>query len=447
MKETKIVQITCFLFMAGAFSLKAASGGWTGIAGNTWAGANWSATPVPGSGDTATFNGAGNANTTIDLGTGVTISNLLFNTGSAAAYTIGTGAVGGETLTLNNSGAITMNSTVANNEQFDAAIVLGTDSTAQAYTEINNSPWALSFAGNIYGGPSAGSGTAGTKTLYVGGTGNTVFGGSLLNGASLVPTTTTIALTKMGAGTLTFNGTVDASIIGSGAGGGAYGTVSVNDGSLVLDFSNAGTAADLLNSFSPVSLGGGTLQLIGNATNASTQNFNNGSGVTANPGLNVIAVGPNGGNLSDPLPTLNLGAFTQTAGSQTMFVGPAYDNNASGTTANLVPATGTISTTTLGNQNNLLWPGTRQAVATVGLYEWASVVTTPAGTHNILAGSQQTGTFYTQVAAGATAANADLNYDLLGNATFNNSKPAYVDTIRFNVPGAFTATTGAGGSG
>ena len=303
------------------------------------------------------------------------------------------------------------------------------------------------MAANILGGPTGGTGTAGTKTLTVGGLGNTVVSGSLLNGASAVPATTTIALTKVGAGTLTFNGSVDASILGSGAGGGAYGTVTVNEGTLAIDFSNAGANADLLNSYSPVSLGGGSLQMIGNAANASTQNFNNGSGVTANPGLNVIAVGPNGGNLSDPLPTLNLGAFTQTAGSQTMFVGPAYDNNASGTTANLVPATGTISTTTLGNQNNLLWPGTRQAVATVGLYEWASVVTTPAGTHNILAGSQQTGTFYTQVAAGATAANADLNYDLLGNATFNNSKPAYVDTIRFNVPGAFTATTGAGGSG
>ncbi len=402
---------------------------------------------MPGTGDTANFNGLGNGHTTIDLGSGVTIMNLLFNTGSAAAYTIGSGSVGSQTLTLNNAGGITLNSMVANNELFNAAIVLGTDSTAQSYTNFNNSAQTLTFASSIYGGPSAGSGTAGTKTLVIGGSGNTVVSGSLLNGASSVPATTTIALTKLGAGTLTFNGTVDASTIGGGAGGGAYGTVTVNDGMLLIDFSNAGATSDLLNTFSPVSLGGGTLQINGNAVNASTQNFTSGSGVTVNPGLNVISAGPNGGNMSDPLPTLNLGAFTQTVGSQTMFVGPAYDNNASGATANLVPATATITTTTLGNQNNLLWPTTRQGVATVGLYEWASVVTTPAGTHNILAGSQQTGTFYTQVAAGGTAANADANYDLLGNATFNNSKPAYVDTLRFNVPGAFTATTGVGGSG
>ena len=326
----KTTQIISLLLLAGTFSLKAASGTWTGATDANWADANWSATPVPGTGDTATFSGAGDGNTTINLGSGVTILDLLFNTGSAAAYTIGSGAVGSQTLTLNNSGGITLNSTVANNELFNAAIVLGTDSTAQSYTNFNNSAQTLTFASSIYGGPSAGSGTAGTKTLAMGGSGNTVISGSLLNGATSGATTTTIALTKIGAGTLTFNGTVDASLLGGGAGGGAYGTVTVNQGTLALDFSNAGATSDLLNTYSPVSLGGGTLQIIGNAANASTQNFTNGSGVTVNPGLNVITVGPNGGNMSDPLPTLNLGAFTQTAGSQTIFVGPAYNNNVSG---------------------------------------------------------------------------------------------------------------------
>ena len=354
--------------------------------------------------------------------------------------------MGSQTLTLNNSGTITMNSTVANNELFNAALVLGIDSTAQSYTNINNSAQTLTFASNIYGGPSAGSGTAGTKTLVLGGLGNTVISGSLLNGASSVPTTTTVALTKLGAGTLTFNGTVNASVLGGGAGGGAYGTVTVNSGTLAIDFSNAGSTSDLLNSYSPVSLGGGTLQINGNATYASTQNFTNGSGVTVNPGFNVVTVGPNGGNMSDPLPTLNLGAFTQTAGSQTMFVGPSYNTNYSGGTVTNLAATGTITTTTLGLQTKLLWPSTRQAIATVGLYNWASVVTSGSGSQSILAGDQVSG-FYTTVANNGTAANNDYNYDLLGNATFNNSKPAYVDTIRFNVPGAFTATTGVGGSG
>jgi hypothetical protein len=81
-----------------------------------------------------------------------------------------------------------------------------------------------------------------------------------------------------------------------------------------LDFSNAGATSDLLNTYSPVSMGGGTLQIIGNAANASTQNFTNGSGLTVNPGFNVITVGPNGGNMADPLPTLNLGSVYANGG-------------------------------------------------------------------------------------------------------------------------------------
>ena len=88
--------------------------------------ANWLTDPaaVPGTGDTATFNSAGNGFTTIDLGTGVTIGNILFDTSSAAAYTIGLGAVGSRSLTLDNAGAITLNSDVANNQLFNANLSL-----------------------------------------------------------------------------------------------------------------------------------------------------------------------------------------------------------------------------------------------------------------------------------------------------------------------------------
>src|SRR5688572_16498303 len=67
----------------------AASDTWDGSTDATWAtSTNWLTDPtvVPGTGDTATFNSAGNGFTTIDLGTGVTIGNLLFDIG-AVAYT------------------------------------------------------------------------------------------------------------------------------------------------------------------------------------------------------------------------------------------------------------------------------------------------------------------------------------------------------------------------
>ena len=203
MKKTQSAFPSGLLLLAGALSLHAASGTWTGVTDNTWAGLNWSASPVPGAADTATFSGAGNGNTTIDLGSGVSILNLIFNAGNTAAYSIGNGAAGSQTLTLANAGSITVNSTVVSNELFNAAIVLGTDKTAQTYTIANNSSNTLTFAGNLDGGLTGG--TAGTKTLSVRGLGNTVISGSITNGGA-----TTVAITKSGSGNLTFNGTVNA---------------------------------------------------------------------------------------------------------------------------------------------------------------------------------------------------------------------------------------------
>jgi hypothetical protein len=110
----------------------AADGTWTGAAGALWSAAGIWTGGVPGTGNTATFNGAGNGNTTIDLGSGVTLKTNLFNTASVAAYTIGSGTVGSQTLTLNDSGAIQLTSTVANNQLFNAAITFGT-ATAASY--------------------------------------------------------------------------------------------------------------------------------------------------------------------------------------------------------------------------------------------------------------------------------------------------------------------------
>jgi autotransporter-associated beta strand protein len=361
--------------------------------------------------------------------------------------------VGNETLTLNDSGSITMNSTVANNELFNAGIVLGTDATVETYTFTNNSTTnTLTFAGNISGGPTGG--TAGTETLSFNGAGNIVIGGSLLNGGA----SQTLAFTKTGSGTLTFDGNVNAAILGSGAGGGAYGTATVNDGTLSLNFSNysASGNANLLNSYTPIVLGGGTLQIIGNTTNASSQSFANSAGLTSNSGYDVVISGTSTNTATTP--TLALGAFTQNVGSQTVFYGPAYNSNATGATTVTVPATGTITTTTAtgttgaeATNHGLLWNNTnRNGIATVGLYDWASTtdITGGASPYTILGGSQVTG-FYTSVAAGGTANANDQNFDLLGNATANNPSNNiwYCDTLRFNATGAFTFTTNSGGSG
>ena len=182
-------------------SSTAGGASWTGANGSTWADANWSSSPVPGAANnvhTATFNSAGGGQTTINLGAGVTLNTVLFETATAAAYTIGSGAVGSQTLTLENGGAITTSGTVVNGQVVNAAVVLGTDRSAQTYTISNNATTpatALTVAGNITG--AASGGTAGAKTLAVLGAGDTDITGGIAQGGAA-----SLAVTKAGTGTL-----------------------------------------------------------------------------------------------------------------------------------------------------------------------------------------------------------------------------------------------------
>jgi autotransporter-associated beta strand protein len=138
---------------------KAASGTWTGTTDGLWSsgnGTNWSVTPPPGAttgttnADTATFNGAGNGNTTITVDGGRNIKSILFDT-AAANYVVGSaGANSGNALTLTSGGSITLASTVTGTnvvETFNAPLVL-----AGSYTFTNSladTGSALVFAGNI----------------------------------------------------------------------------------------------------------------------------------------------------------------------------------------------------------------------------------------------------------------------------------------------------------
>jgi autotransporter-associated beta strand protein len=173
----------------------AVSAGWNGATNGVWAtGTNWSATPVPGTGDTATFNNAGNSNTTLDLGAGVTLGTLLFDTSSAAAYTIGSGAVGSQTLTLGTlAGGIQMNATVAANQLINANLALGTTGTYTIGLTNNSATNSLTVAGGIS------ASTSGAKVLTVAGSGNTTISGAITGG------TGSIGLLKSGSGTLTLS--------------------------------------------------------------------------------------------------------------------------------------------------------------------------------------------------------------------------------------------------
>ncbi len=234
----------------GAF---AANGIWNGTAADSlWATAgNWTG-GVPGPGDTAIFNGGGAGFTTLGLGAGVTVNTILFNSSAAASYTIGSGAVNSETLTLDNGGAITMSGSVVQNELFNAAIVLGSDATVSTYTFTNNSTTnLLNFAGTITGGS---TGAPGVKTLIVTGAGNTLISGVISDGGA-----TSVSLTKSGAGNLTLRGA-----------NGYTGPTSIQGGTLTLD-ANTGTGS-IASGTLTFSGGGGIFNYLQSAA-GSTQVF------------------------------------------------------------------------------------------------------------------------------------------------------------------------------
>ena len=147
----------------------AASAEWTGAIDSDWATpGNWNASPVPGTGDTATFDATHNDHTIISLGAGVTVRNLVFNR-TSAPYTVGAAPTGSEVLTLNHNGSITLPDRWPDtqfNASIQAAVVLGTDAATAAYTlACQRGGYHLAFFGNIRGGT---GGTAGTKTLNLG---------------------------------------------------------------------------------------------------------------------------------------------------------------------------------------------------------------------------------------------------------------------------------------
>jgi len=229
--------VTALAFAALIPGARGASDAWTGATDATWATTtNWLGGTVPGAGDTATFNAA-SANTTVDLGAGVTLSSLVFDTASAAAYTIGSGGAGNQTLTIGAAGnAITMNSTVVNDQLLNANLAFGTNAITVNNSSTTN---ALTIAGSLTG--SANFTKSGVGTLVLTGT-NAPTGNLVLNAGRL----------NVAAGTTNFGGTfsnlantASTTAIVSVSSGATFGLTGNNGG----NFANAiGASAVLYNS-------------------------------------------------------------------------------------------------------------------------------------------------------------------------------------------------------
>lgn len=119
-RQANLMLAAVLIALPGSQSAQAASATWAATTNGTWATlGNWASgtVSVPGSalGETATFNttpsGAGGR--LISLGAGVTIRNITFTAAAVGAYTIGSGAVGSQTLTLEPLSAVTVAGTAA----------------------------------------------------------------------------------------------------------------------------------------------------------------------------------------------------------------------------------------------------------------------------------------------------------------------------------------------
>jgi autotransporter-associated beta strand protein len=180
----------------------------------------------------------------------------VFDTASAAAYTIGTGAAGAQNLTLNTS--ITMNATVVNNQLFNSNVFLNA-ATTNTFTN-NSTTSTLTFAGGI----SANS--AGAKTLAIAGAGITAISGNITPGAG------TVGISKSGAGTLTLSGTNALTGYTSSSG-----TLQISGGTTTVDTAMAYTATGTNVTVSSGSLiASGGITTSGNST-ARSLNLNGGT--------------------------------------------------------------------------------------------------------------------------------------------------------------------------
>jgi autotransporter-associated beta strand protein len=194
--------------LAATQSLHAASNSWSGTTDGVWATqTNWGdgSLAVPGTTDTATFNGLGNGNVSIDTTGGIAIKSILFDTG-AATYTINNQGA----LAIDAGGDITMTAGVVN------AQFVGPDITNPGLLTLSNSAGAV---------PLTLGGTLAADSLNV----NGVF---LVNlqGASTVTNATTVS-----GGTLVYsaNGTTGSIVINGGG-------IAIDDG-----FTLSGSGASL----------------------------------------------------------------------------------------------------------------------------------------------------------------------------------------------------------
>lgn len=366
------------MILAGGSFAFASSGTWTGASSALWQlNGNWTAA-FPVTANTATFNGAGNGNTTIDLGTGTIVGSITFDTALAAAYKIGSGGAGAQTLQLSNNGVVSLTSSVGNSQIIDAHITM-TGSTSNANTFTNNSTTnTLTVNGDITNGI-----VSGARTLNVNGAGDTIFNGKIDNGVG-----GNITFNKSGAGTLTLGGST------SNTRG-----IAVTDGKLMLNKSGTANAV------------GGTLTIVN-----STVQYNSSAGSDQILNTAGVTLGNGAGTA-----TLNLNGVSDTIGALTF-----YGSNSTATSqATITTGTGTLTfngTITVTSNANL----------TNGATISGKVDTAASGTRLFAVNDISGAAVDLNISAAVSSTGGGLQKSGLGVMRLSNTANTYTGVTRLN---------------
>jgi autotransporter-associated beta strand protein len=361
----KLILCLSLFLLAGVFDAKAGNDTWNGQgADNNWGTTlNWttgSANKPPVSGDALYFDGSARLTANNNLNATNNVQGIFFNP-----------TAGSFTLTGNQ---------VTNNAST-------TDNSLNPQTVSLNMVFPSTHTLNAIAG-----GTLAIKGVISGGGG----------------------ITKAGGGTVIFNGTNPQTYTGATA---------VNAGTLALDFVTGAPGPNIINKASALTLGGGTLNLLGTGTLLTSSNLF--ASTTINAGSSTVSVTNAAG--------VALGAITESAGGTVVFNGPATINS-----AGTVAATGTITTTTAASAGAIIGAiglGKNGAYATVGLYDWA---TTNTGSPYPIVGGSQVAGFY-QTTGVTTAGNYDVNsggVNVIGNT-------GGASTLRFNANSALIVSNSA----
>ncbi len=196
-------------------------------------------------------------------------------------------------------------------------------------------------------------------------------------------------LTKLGDGTLTLDGSAASTFTGG---------LRIHAGTLLLDFTNLGTTANLINGGNTLTLGSGTLSIKGNSAGSTSQTFSN---LTVNGG-GAILLNPKGG--TGTTTTIPLGPITTVnAVGRSLLLGTVAS-----------PGGGKANITTTDNKDSQ------------GIYGGRIVYTLDGGTNTDWATTASAGptfTFgaygdYTTMVAGATS---DALNDTTGSLTLTGA--------------------------